>query len=79
VGYGIGTILAPFKELEEGLMRIYYDMLSIGGVWKSVRRELRQLNGGFYCVNLLHPGIECLLGQVNKLFADHLTGQHNKC
>jgi hypothetical protein len=40
VGYGIGTILAPFIELEEGLMQIYYDMLSIGGVQKSVKREL---------------------------------------
>jgi hypothetical protein len=67
VGYGIGTILAPFKELEEGLMQIYYDMLSLGGVRKSVRRELRQLDGGFYGINLPHPGIEYLLGQVNKL------------
>ncbi len=47
VGYGIGTILALFQELEEGLMQIYYDMLSIGGVWKSVRRELQQLDRGF--------------------------------
>ncbi len=57
VEYGIGTILAPFKELEKGLMRIYYDMLSIGGVQKSVRRELQQLGRGFYGVGLPHPGI----------------------
>ncbi len=67
VGYGIGTISTPFKELEEGLMQIYYDMLSIGGVQKSVRRELQQLGRGFYGVGLPHPGTECLLGQVNKL------------
>ncbi len=82
VGYGIGTISAPFKELEEGLMRIYYDMLSIGGVRKSVRRELQQLDGGFYGIGLPHPGIECLLGHVNKLLLHYSSptglGKHQQ-
>ncbi len=71
MGYAIGTILAPFKELEEGLMRIYYDMLPIGGVQKLGRKELWQMDGGCNGVGLPHPRIECLIRQINKLLTHH--------
>jgi hypothetical protein len=38
VVYGIGTVSAPFQELEDGIIHTYYDMLLIGGVRKSVQK-----------------------------------------
>jgi hypothetical protein len=33
----------------------------------SVRKELRQLDRGFYGIGLPHPGVECFVAQINKL------------
>jgi hypothetical protein len=71
VGYGIGTVSAPFQELEEGLMRSYHDMLLIGGVRKLVQKELRQMDSGFYGVGFPHPGEKCLVGQGNKILSHY--------
>jgi hypothetical protein len=38
VAYGIHTISAPFKDLNECLMRTYYKLLPRSGVRKSIRR-----------------------------------------
>jgi hypothetical protein len=40
VAYGTSTISAPFKDLNECLMRTYYNLLPRSGVRKSIRREL---------------------------------------
>ncbi len=71
VGYGICTVSATFQKLEEGLMRTYYDMLSIRGVRKSVQKELQQMDSGFYGVGFPHPGVECLIGQFNKILTHY--------
>ena len=65
VGYGIGTVSATFQELEDGLIRTYYDMLLIEGVRKPVQKELRQMDSGLYGVGFPYPGVKCLTGQVN--------------
>jgi hypothetical protein len=52
-------------------MHTYYDMLSIGGVRKSVQKELLQMDSGFYGVGFPHPGVECLVGQVNKILSHY--------
>jgi hypothetical protein len=44
VAYGISSISANFAELDQCLMRTYYDLLSVSGVRRSVKRELRQLD-----------------------------------
>ena len=44
VAYGISSILANFAELDQCLMRTYYDLLSVSGVRRSVKRELHQLD-----------------------------------
>jgi hypothetical protein len=62
VGYGIGTVSATFQELVDGLIHTYYDMLLIGGVRKSLQKELQQMDIGFYGVGFPHPGVECLVG-----------------
>jgi hypothetical protein len=67
VSFGISSVSAPFANLADCLMKIYYDMLPLCGIRRSVNRELRQLERGFYGVGLPHPGVECLVGQLDKL------------
>ncbi len=69
--YGISTISAPFKDLDKCLIRTYYNLLPRSGVRKLIRRELRQMDRGFYGVGFPHPGIECLAGQVTKLLSHY--------
>jgi hypothetical protein len=38
VAFGISSISAPFDELDQCVMRIYFNLLSISGVQQSVRR-----------------------------------------
>ena len=71
VFFGISSVCASFKELEECLMKVYYDMLPLCGIRRSVRRELRQLDRGFFGVGLPHPGVECFVAQLNKLLTHY--------
>jgi hypothetical protein len=48
ISFGISNITAPFKELEECMMRTYYDFLSVSGIWWLANRELRLMDRGFY-------------------------------
>jgi hypothetical protein len=41
VVFGISSITASFDDLDQCMMRIYYDMLPLGEVRRSIRRELR--------------------------------------
>jgi hypothetical protein len=45
--------------------------LPICGIRRLVKRELRQLERGFYGVGLPHPGVECFIGQLNKLLTHY--------
>jgi hypothetical protein len=65
--FGISSVCARFKELEECLMKTYYNMLPLCGIRRSVRNELRQLDRGFYGIGLPHPGVECFVAQINKI------------
>jgi hypothetical protein len=38
VAYGISTISAPFLDLDECLIQMYYDLLSMSGIRKSVKK-----------------------------------------
>ena len=71
VSFGISSVCDPFTELEESLMKIYYGMLPMCGIRRSVRRELRQMDRGFYGVGLPHPGVECFVAQLNKLLTHY--------
>ncbi len=44
VSFGISSITAPFKVLDECLMKTLFNILSISGVCQSVNRDLRQLD-----------------------------------
>ncbi len=71
VSFGISSITASFAELEQCMMRTYYDMLSMSGIRWSVNRELRQMDRGFYGCGLPHPGVECFIAQLSKLLTNY--------
>jgi hypothetical protein len=71
VSRGISSITATFEELEECMMKTYYDFLSVSGIRRSVNRELRQMDRGFYGCGLPHPGVECFIAQLNKLLTNY--------
>jgi hypothetical protein len=48
-------------------MKIYYNMLPLCGIQRSVQKELRQMDREFYGVGLPNPGVECFVAQINKL------------
>ena len=71
VAYGVSTISSSFQDLEEYLVRTYYDLLQISGIRKSIKKELRQMDMGFYGLGFPHPAVECLVGQVPKLLSHY--------
>ncbi len=67
VMYGIGVDSAPYTVLSECLMKQYYNMAPLGGVWRSANRMVQQLNKGFFGVGCPHAVIECLASQATML------------
>ena len=74
VSFGISSVSASFTELEECMMKKYYDLLPISGMRRSIRRELRQMDRGFYGCGYPHPGVECLVGQISKILTNYGCG-----
>jgi hypothetical protein len=48
-------------------MQLYFDILSICGICRSVSRDIRQIDRGFYGIGFPHPSVECFVVQINKL------------
>ena len=71
VAFGISSVTAPFEVLDECLMKKYFELLSICGICKSVSRDIRQMDRGFYGIGFPHPGVECLVAQINKLLTHY--------
>lgn len=57
----------PFKVLTDCLSKQYWQILPIGGIIRTARKQIRQVDRGFYGAGCPHPGIECLVVQSNKL------------
>jgi hypothetical protein len=53
------------------MMRKNYDLLLVSGIRGSVKRELRQMDRGFYGCGFPHPGVECFIGQLTKLLTNY--------
>jgi hypothetical protein len=53
------------------MMRTFYDLLLVSGIRQSVKRELRQMDHGFFGCRFPHPGVECLIGQLTKLLTNY--------
>ncbi len=71
VAFGVSSITTPFDVLEECLMRRYFELLPICSICRSVSREIRQMDRGFYGIVFLHPGVECMVAQINKLLTHY--------
>ena len=41
--------------------------MPLGGVWRAVPKQLRQLDSDFFGVGCPHLGVECLIHQLMKL------------
>lgn len=67
VSFGLCNNTGTFEELSECLQNIYWQIVPLGGLRSSVKREIRQLGTGFYGGGCPHPGIECSVTQLNKL------------
>ena len=71
VTFGCSTIMADFRSLPLGLHRQYYQLLPLGGIRRSVRSEVRYLGKWFYGSGCPHLGVECLVGQLEKLLTHY--------
>jgi hypothetical protein len=60
-------LVPPFDVLKECLMRRYFELLPICSIRRSVSREIRQIDRGFYGISFPHPGVECMVAQISKL------------
>ena len=67
IGYGLCCNTASLGQLSVCLSKQFWQILPIGGVVRSAPKELRQIDRGFYGVGLLHPGVESVAAQLNKL------------
>ena len=67
VGYGLSVCTAEHKLLESCLKKQYWQLIPLGGVIRTAPASVRQLSKGFFGVGCPHVGIECLIGQVQKL------------
>ena len=67
LGYGIGCVSTPRKTLERCLGKIWWQLIPMGGIIRSTPREVRHMSKGFYAAGGPHPGVECLVQQVNKI------------
>ena len=67
VGYGICNSVVVWGVLDTCMQRIYWQLIARGGVRRSAPVALRQLDRGFYGIGCPHPGVKCLIGQLNKL------------
>ena len=57
--YGLCNNTASFEDLGLCLKKQWWQLLPLGGVIRSARKETRQLSRGFYGVGCPHPGVEC--------------------
>jgi hypothetical protein len=53
------------------MMRTYYNPLPLGGVRRSISREIRQLDRVFFGCGLPHPRVECLIAQLENLSTNY--------
>ena len=67
VSYGLCCNLAPLPQLQSSLKKQYRTMLSLGGIAKTAKTDIRIIASGFYGEGLQHPGVETAVAQCNKL------------
>ena len=71
MGFGICTIAADFDTISRALHSQYYQLLALGGICRSVREEVQYLGKVFFGSGCPHMGVECFVGQLEKLLTHH--------
>ncbi len=71
VGFGCSTFAAPFDIISSTLHCQYFQLLPFGGIRRSVRKEVRYLGKGFFGSGCPHLGVECFVGQMEKLLTHY--------
>jgi hypothetical protein len=71
VGYGIFSNVATVKDLDNCLKNTYWQLVTLGGVIRTMPGSIRQLDRGFYGIGLPQPSIECLVAQVQSLLVHY--------
>ncbi len=67
VGYGICSLVQPWKELSHCLKQHTWQLVPLGGVARTAKEEMRQLERVFFGAGCPHLGMEVLIQQSNKL------------
>ena len=67
VSYGLCCNLAPLPQLQSSFLKQYTTMVSLGGIAKTSKTEIRMKASGFYGAGLQHPGVETAVAKCNKL------------
>lgn len=62
VGFGLSCNLAKLDDLQESLLKEYYNLLPLGGVIRTAPAAARQLGKGFFGIGCPDVGIECFVG-----------------
>ncbi len=67
VGYGLLSIAAPFAQLATCPDGPHHQLLPYGGVIRTCKKAIRQINQGFYGVGLPHMSVENMIKCSDKL------------
>ena len=49
LSYGLCSVEMPWEILEKDLVKRWYNVLPLGAVWRAAPKQLRQLDGTFWC------------------------------
>ncbi len=71
VKYGLCCSMATLPELELVMLPLYGMMLPLGRIVRTASKGIRQLERGFYCTGLPHPGVEAIVEQSKKLLTHY--------
>ena len=67
ISYGLCASMADLPTLSEVLIKEYGKLCPAGGICSKAKRDIRQLDSGFYGAGFPHLGVEAATAQVNKL------------
>ena len=68
VSYGLGCNLAPLPQLQSSFKKQYRAMVSLGGIAKTAKTDIRMTASGFYGVGVQHTGVETAVAQCISSF-----------
>ena len=67
LGYALGSLSAPWRELDDCLRQKWWQIVPMGGIIRSAPHQIRDMDLGFYGGGCKHVGVECLVAQANKM------------